>query len=70
MPPDSMSQNQAAMNDPGGAFSCAERACRRIEDTGSWTTAVEVRPRNARGNGAVVPAFWPVAGGAVMPGAS
>jgi len=54
---------------PGGAFSCAERACRRMEDTGSWTMAVLVRPRNASGNGAVVPACWPGAG-AVMPGAS
>ena len=42
------------MNDPGGAFSCAERACRRMDDTGSWTMAVLVRPRNANGNGAAL----------------
>src|SRR5690349_942254 len=57
-PPDSTSQNQAAINDPGGAFSCTERTCRRSDDTGSWTTRVEVRPRNASGNGAAPCRSW------------
>src|SRR5215831_3931612 len=50
-PPDSMSQYQALMNQPGGSLAWTSQACRRSEAAGSWSNRVEVRPKNATGTG-------------------
>ena len=56
-PPDSMSQNHAAMCQPGGSLAWHSRACRRSEAAGSCNVRVEVRPMNATGTGSTGPAL-------------
>jgi hypothetical protein len=54
-PPDSTSQYQAVMNQPGGSQALAARICRFSEARGSCISKVEVRPRNATGTGSPGP---------------